>query len=157
MDVDIGYILNKNFWGRTLFLSDLLLISSVFLLTGFTVSTFLNNHMTRDLDRSKKKIVIFFEVLAEALVTIIFVVLALYFIPQLPSIIPNASEKHLIQRIKAKDFLLTFAVISCQSKFQNKIRFLLNDDDDAAEIINEEIREDFTNCPNNGAGFVCVP
>jgi len=157
MDIDIGYILNASFGRRLLLFTDLLIISSVFLLLGFTVSTFLNDKMTKDLDRDKEKIVIFFEILGEALATITFVILALYFVPKLPSIVPNIDEKHLIQRIKAKDFLLTFAIISCQTKFQNKIRYLLNDDDDANEILNEEIREDFTNCPNNGAGFVCTP
>ena len=54
-------------------------------------------------------------------------------------------------------FLLTFAIVACQTKFQDKIRFLLNDDDDADEIVNEEVRADFRACPNNDAGFVCAP
>lgn len=156
-DVNLGYIFNSSAFKAISLSIDALLISGIFLLIGFSASTFINQRLTSELNRDQKKIEVFFEILAEGLVTIIFVMLALYLIPMLPSLIPNVSQEHLLQRIKAKDFLLTFAIISCQTKFQNKIRFLLNDDDDANEIVNEEIRTDFRACPNNGAGFVCVP
>lgn len=156
-DVNLGYIFEARPL-RAIFLTfDALLISSVFLLIGFSASTFINQRITTELNRNQKKVKVFFEVLSEGLLTIIFVMLALYLIPMLPSLIPNVSQGHLLQRVKAKDFLLTFAIISCQTKFQDKIRFLLNDDDDADEIVNEEVRADFRACPNDGAGFVCVP
>ena len=75
----------------------------------------------------------------------------------LPSLIPNVSQEHLLQRIKARDFLLTFSIVACQTKFQDKIRFLLNDNEDEKNIINEKIKEDFEDCPNNERGFVCAP
>ena len=157
MDVDLGYIFEAHPLKSILYTFDALLISTIFLLIGFSVSTFLNRRLTTDLDRNQKKVEVFFEIIAEGLLTIIFVMMALYLVPKLPSLVPDVPEKHLLQRVKAKDFLLTFAIISCQTKFQNKIRFLLNDDDDANEIVDEEIRADFRACPNNGAGFVCVP
>lgn len=156
-DVNLGYIFNSPA-PKAIFLTiDALLISSIFLLIGFSISTFINQRLTQELDRNQNKIEVFFEILGEGLLTTIFVMLSLYLIPMLPSLIPNVTQEHLLQRIKARDFLLTFAVIACQTKFQNKIRFLLNDDDDADEIINEEIRDDFRSCPNDGAGFICAP
>ena len=156
-DVNLNYIFEASPLKAIFLTFDALLISSIFLLIGFSASTFINQRITKELNINQKKVEVFFEILAEALVTIIFVMMALYLIPMLPSLIPNVSQEHLLQRIKAKDFILTFAIISCQTKFQDKIRFLLNDDDDADEIVNEEVRNDFRACPNNNAGFVCVP
>lgn len=156
MDVDLNYIFAANPITAIIITFDILLISTIFLLAGFAASTFINKRLTTELNRNEKKIEVFSEVVSEALITIVFVIMALYLLPQLPSIVPNITDEHLNQRIKAKDFLLTFAIVACQSKFQDKIRFLLNDDDDANEIINEEIRQDFVGCNNNNQGFVCV-
>tara|TARA_R110001599_G_scaffold50785_1_gene143085 strand:- start:478 stop:960 length:483 start_codon:yes stop_codon:yes gene_type:complete len=156
-DVNLDYIFEARPLKAIFLTFDALLISSVFLLIGFGASTFINQRLTKELDRNQKKIEVFFQILAEGLTTIIFVMMALYMVPRLPSLIPNVTQDHLLQRIKAKDFLLTFAIVACQTKFQDKIRFLLNDDDDADEIVNEEVRTDFRACPNNDAGFVCAP
>lgn len=155
-DTDITYIFNSTPLKAISYALDTLLFSTLMLLVGFGASTFINQRLTNELDRSSSKIEIFFQIIAEALMTIIFVILALYLVPLLPSLIPNISTDHILQRTNAKDFLLTFAIISCQTKFQDKIRFLLNDDDDANEIIDEEIRADYISCPA-GNGFVCVP
>jgi hypothetical protein len=156
-DVNLDYIFEARPLKAIFLTFDALLISSVFLLVGFSASTFINQRLTNELDRNQKKIEVFFQILAEGLTTIIFVMLALYMVPRLPSLVPNVTQGHLMQRVKAKDFLLTFAIVACQTKFQDKIRFLLNDDDDADEIVNEEVRADFRACPNNDAGFVCAP
>ena len=156
-DVNLDYIFEARPLKAIFLTFDALLISSVFLLVGFSASTFINQRLTNELDRTQKKIEVFFQILAEGLTTIIFVMLALYMVPRLPSLVPNVTQGHLMQRVKAKDFLLTFAIVACQTKFQDKIRFLLNDDDDADEIVNEEVRADFRACPNNDAGFVCAP
>jgi NhaP-type Na+/H+ or K+/H+ antiporter len=157
METNIEYILNSKPLNALFITFDIFLISLVFLLSGFTVSTFLNRNITRELDRSVPKLEIFFEVIAEALVTLVFVLLAMHFIPMLPSILPKPDPQHIHQRIRGKDFLLIFAIVSCQVRFQDKIRYLLNVEEDEKFIIDEKIRDDFFECPNNEKGFVCKP
>ena len=156
-ETNINYILNSKPSEALFITADVFLISLVFLLTGFTASSFLNRNLTRSLDRSSPKLEIFLEVIAEALVTLVFVLLAMHFIPQIPSILPRPDPMHVHQRVRGKDFLLIFAIVACQTKFQDKIRFLLNEKNDNDVILNRKIREDFLDCPNNEAGFVCKP
>jgi len=153
---NLYYIFNST-PGRALFIFfDVMIISIVYLLVGFNFSTFLNLNLTRPLDRAKQKLEIFFEILIEALVTLILILLSMHFIPMLPTLLPFAEPTHLVQRLRGKDFLLIFSIVACQKRFQDKIRFLLNEEEDSEKILNKQIREDYENCPASN-GFVCKP
>ena len=132
---------------------DFILINWVYLFTGFILSSLINDVVSK-LDRNKSKVLIFTEISGELMITLTLFLYFSYFITKIPSIVPNLTNIEFRERSKFRDFLLVFAVMSTQLKLLDKIKYLFNDDYDNDEQINEQIRENFNNCPN---GFTCAP
>lgn len=132
---------------------DFILINWVYLFAGFILSSLINDVVT-SLDRNKSKTLIFTEIAGELMITLTFFLYVSYLISKIPNIVPNITKKELKERSKFRDFLLVFAVLSTQLKLLDKIKYLFNDNYDERDQIDEQIRENFNNCPN---GFTCAP
>lgn len=150
---DLFYNWNKGAWPFILISLDFIVISLLYLYAGLLISSLVNDG-TVTLDRSKGKPRILFEVSLELIITLTFYILAFYFMAKIPPIVPNIETKNINQRGMFKDFLLVFSILSTQLKLLDKIKFLFNDNYDERDQINEQIRENFNNCPN---GFTCAP
>lgn len=155
-NLDINYIFESSRIKSIFYYADFLLISSVFLFSGFVLSTYINNRLTVDLNRNHSKGRVFFEILVELLLTATFVLLLFYFLPKLPTIVYFPNKAHYVQRNFGQHFLLAFAVLSCQTKLIDKIVFLMNDELDNDNQIQEEIIDDYKSCAA-GKGFQCIP
>lgn len=151
--LDLNYIFEASRIKAIFYYIDILLISSVFVLSGFAVSTYLNNRITRTLNRDNSKVTVFFQILSELLLTITIVTLLFYLLPKIPTIVYFPSKEHQNQRTFPQHFLLAFAVLSCQTKLQDKVAFLLNKDLDRTNRLQDEVNDNYENCPN---GFTCA-
>ena len=58
-NLDINYIFESSRIKSIFYYADFLLISSVFLFSGFVLSTYINNRLTVDLNRNHSKVVSF--------------------------------------------------------------------------------------------------
>lgn len=148
---------------RIVFVIDIFLISSLCFAVGMLLSSVINEYMTSELDRDKQKNVIFGEIVAECLFTTFLVYFVLFGVSLIPSIAKNPPVPHKHFRLIGGEFLLTFAIVACQLRMLDKIRFLFNEQKDSVEGIFENIIQDFQECAtnggnaNNGKGFVCKP
>lgn len=152
-DIELNYIYKEGILKSYVYIFDILLFSTITVLAGFIVSNWFNLYVN-ELDRNQKKLQIFFEIINELLLTMVTYFLLTYILPKLPSIVPNKNSIHLKHRSEAMIFLIAYAIITCQTKLNNKIVFLLNEEKDSERNIDDSIRNDFENCNN---GFICAP
>ena len=150
---DLFYNSNKGFWIFSIIALDFIVISLVYLFSGLLISSLINESVTK-LDREKGKYIIFLEITFELIITLIFYILVYYALSKLPPLVPNIEVKNFNQRGMFKDILLLFSILSTQLRLLSKLRFLFNDNFDEEAIVDEQIRENFNNCPN---GFTCAP
>lgn len=128
--LDIQYLTKENVGIFFLRVTDILVIAICFLLAGFILSTVLNDNLTKPLDRSQSKPQIFGEIIAESLLTMALIIVILFLVPKIPSIDPKENASQAALRVRAADILISFAILACQKKYQNKIDFLLKDRSD---------------------------
>lgn len=160
-ELNLKYLLEDTLFRGFLQSVDILIIALCFLLTGFVLSTILNDEMTKPLKRSEGKGKVFGEIIAESLLTMVLIIVILFLVPKIPSIVPQPTENHRRLRVRASDILISFAILSCQTRFQDKIRFLLQDQNDKVIQEDEDIRGNYNTCITTkvspGNGFECVP
>ena len=147
--LEIEYLAKDHIGIFILRVADILIVAVCFLLAGFILSTFLNDELTRPLDRNQSKLKIFGEVIAESLLTMALIILILYLVPKIPSIDPkeNASQEAL--RVRAADILISFAILACQNKFQEKIKHLLQDNLSKESKTQKDMLQNYRYCLNN--------
>ena len=156
-DFDLYYIFQDKYFMSLLYILDIALISMIYLTVGLSFSASINKYIGTPLNRSSDKVVVMLEILGETTVTIFAVLFIFFFIAKLPSIAPSGKEAHFITRLITRDVILTFAIVACQGRLLDKIRFLCNPDEDVKNEITDLIIEDFRACPNNNDGFTCKP
>jgi len=150
---DLFYNWNKGAWPFILISLDFIIVSWIYLYAGLLISSLINDGAP-SLDRSKGKTRILVEVTVELTFTLTFYILAYYFLSKLPTIIPNIEPQNKRQRVMFRDFLLVFSILSTQLKLLDKIKYIFNDNYDERDQLDDQIRENFNNCPN---GFTCAP
>ena len=125
-----AYFDRYNHFQRVVFVIDIFLISTICFSFGMLLSSIINDYMTSKLDRNKSKNIIFAEITAEALFTIFLIYFVLFAVYLIPSIAKNPPFEHRSFRLIGGQFLLTFAIIACQLKMSDKIRFTFNEDEE---------------------------
>ena len=89
------------------------------------LSSIINEYMTEELDRSKEKNIIFGEIMAECLFTIFLIYFVLFGVSLIPSIAKEPPIPHNNFRLIGGEFLLTFAIVACQLKMLDKVRYFI--------------------------------
>lgn len=150
-----GYLLNENAKNLFLIVIDILLICIICFSIGMLLSATVNDYLTTDLDRKKTKLKLFGEVTLEALITIVLIYFVLFLVYLFPPLVNTPHEEHKKFRITGAHFLLTFAIIACQLKMLDKIRFIFNSEADTQAKRLDDIDQNWLSC--NGNGFYCSP
>ena len=146
MIVSADYFANFGHIQRLLFVIDILILSLLYLFIGLFFSSVFDYGLTKQLDRDKSTLTIFFETVGAGLVTISAIYIILHFLPKLPSITKNPPLEHLEFRNRGADILLAFSIVTCQLRWLDKIRFLYNEEADDQEQINELVSFNYINC-----------
>lgn len=150
-----GYFSQYNHLQRLFLVFDILFICTICFILGMLLSSIINDYITQDLDRNQNKFLMFGQVTFEILLTVVLVYLTLFLIYLMPSLIKNSSDEHKKFRIKGARILLTFAIIACQLKMLDKIRFIFNSDEDTFFKRLNDVDENWKKC--QGDGFYCAP
>ena len=140
---------------RFMFILDIYIMALILFSFGLLFSSILNNYLTRTLNRSLGKIIIFLEVVSEAFMTILIIYSIKYFSSFIPSLLKNPPEDHSAFRLICGDYLLLFAIIACQLRLLDKIRYVFNDPEDEEIVILNDVRGNWNTC--NNQGFQCNP
>ena len=98
-------------------------------------SAFFNGEVVSELNRSQSTLRVFFEVISQAAMMIVTIFIILHFLPKLPSLVKNAPNEHMQFRLRGADILLAFAIVACELKFLDKLRYLYNEERDAEAAI----------------------
>jgi len=150
-----GYLSQYTHVQRIFYILDILFVSTICFIIGMLLSSIINDYITEDLDRNKSKYILFGQITLESLITIVLIYFVLFIVYLIPSLIKNPPEDHSKFRLIGASFLLTFAIVACQLKMLDKIRFIFNSDKDTFFKRLNDIDENWSRC--NGDGFFCSP
>ena len=150
-----GYFSQYNHVQRIFYVLDILFICTICFIIGMLLSSIINDYITTELDRGESKYVLFGQVTLEALITIVLIYFVLFIVYLIPSIVKNPSKEHQNFRLIGANFLLTFAIVACQLRMLDKIRFIFNDDADTFFMRLNDVDENWKRC--QGDGFFCSP
>jgi len=112
-----------------LYTIDSIFISLSFLFFSLGGSTFINSFICKKLDTTKSKLELFFETTYETLIIIFLIYLLVFFVPQIPSIVPYPNHNHIRFRMLVRHVVVAAAVIFAHERLFNKYRFLFSVDD----------------------------
>ena len=150
-----GYFSQYNHLQKLFFVFDILFICTICFTIGMLLSSIINDYITTELDRSQDKFLMFGQITFEALLTIALVYLTLFIVYLIPPLVKNSPKEHEKFRLRGANFLLTFAIVACQLKMLDKIRFIFNSDEDTFFKRLNDVDENWKKC--QGDGFYCAP
>lgn len=150
-----GYFSKYSHLQRIFYVLDILFISTICFIIGMLLSSIINDYITTELDRKENKFILFGQVISEALITIVLIYLVLFIVYLIPSLVKNPTKEHQTFRLLGANFLLTFAIVACQLKMLDKIRYIFNSDKDNFFKRLNDVDENWKKC--KGDGFYCSP
>jgi hypothetical protein len=125
---ELSYFSKESSFRLFLYFLDLLLVSYIYLYISAGISGFLNAFCVLDLQPTKTNIKVFQEVSVETFLIIVMIYVVLYYVPQIPSIVPCPHKKHNLFRLKAASIIVTMAIIFGQQRLLNKYQWLIGVD-----------------------------
>ena len=120
-EIDLSYTKTEKISRMILYVLDTLLLSLIFLFFGLGFSAFINAFICQDLDVTKSKLHLFFESTWESLAIILVIFFLLFYIPQIPSIVPYPDENHIKFRIISRHIVIAYAIIMAHQRLLIKI------------------------------------
>ena len=127
-EIDLSYTKTEKISRMILYVLDTLLLSLIFLFFGLGFSAFINAFVCQDLDTTKSKLHLFFESTWESLAIILVIFFLLFYIPQIPSIVPYPNENHIKFRIISRHIVIAYAIIMAHQRLLIKYQYLLGVD-----------------------------
>ena len=127
-EIDLSYTKTEKISRMILYVLDTLLLSLIFLFFGLGFSAFINAFICQDLDVTKSKLHLFFESTWESLAIILVIFFLLFYIPQIPSIVPYPNENHIKFRIISRHIVIAYAIIMAHQRLLIKYQYLLGVD-----------------------------
>jgi hypothetical protein len=123
--LNFDYIAEATTFRKIFYVLDFVLLSLLYLFVGIGSSSFINKRICTEIDRGHTKFLIFLEATFESLIIVVFLIAILFFVPQVPSIVPNPHPHHLILLDRAVDIILSFATVFGHEKILHKYDFLM--------------------------------
>jgi len=127
-EIKLDFVRSETFGRLVLYSIDTILISLSFLFFSLAGSTFINSFICLKLDESKNKLELFFETSYESLIIIFLIYLLVFFVPQIPSIVPYPNHNHIKFRMLVRHVVVAAAVIFAHERLFNKYRYLFSVD-----------------------------